>query len=59
MGASRNIAMEELTEAIEGEKIEQDRAQAQMVLFDAKHENVALQLEAAHRERLVQVYSEV
>jgi hypothetical protein len=41
-------------------KIEQDRALAMKMLFDAvKRENVSLQLEAAYRDQLVRVFSEV
>lgn len=59
LDASRNMAIENSQEAITSEKVEQERAQAQVMIFDAKHENVALQLEAAYRANLVKVHSEV
>lgn len=57
--ASRTDSIKELSDAISNEKKEQWRAEGQMMLMEAKKENVALQLEAAYRERAMKVYNEV
>lgn len=57
--AGRNADIEANKEAIEHEKKEQWRADGQLLLVDAKQENVHLQLEAVYRERLATVYSEI
>jgi F-type H+-transporting ATPase subunit b len=59
LNASRIHTIANTTKAIAGEKLEQERAKGQMMLFEAKHENVALQLEAAYRQQLQTVYQEV
>jgi F-type H+-transporting ATPase subunit b len=59
MNAGRDMAIADAKARIAAEKVEQDRALGMKMLFDAKRENVALQLEAAYREQLVKVFSEV
>ncbi|XP_059486316.1 ATP synthase subunit b, mitochondrial [Neocloeon triangulifer] len=55
----RKNQLQTLQDSIEAEKKEQWRAEGQTLLFEAKKENIALQIEAAYRERLMQTYSEV
>jgi len=55
----RESELKALADAIEAEKKEQWRAEGALLLMDAKKENIALQLEAAFRERAMNVYSEV
>ena len=57
--SGRENELKELSDAIEAEKKEQWRAEGALMLMDAKKENIALQLEAAFRERAMNVYSEV
>lgn len=56
---SRKDDISLLHESIEHEQKEQWRAEGQLMLNDAQKENIGLQLEAAYRERLAQVYHEV
>lgn len=55
----RDDSMANIKKAVEDEKKAQWEAEGQDVLFDAKKENVSLQLEAAYRDRLATVHAEV
>ncbi|XP_072933118.1 ATP synthase subunit b, mitochondrial [Epargyreus clarus] len=55
----RENSIKQLQDAIAQEKDAQWRAQGQEQLIEAKKENVLLQLEAAYRERMMNVYNEV
>ncbi|XP_067645928.1 ATP synthase subunit b, mitochondrial [Eurosta solidaginis] len=57
--SGRENELQTLAEAIESEKKEQWRAEGSLMLIEAKKENIALQLEAAFRERAMNVYNEV
>ncbi|XP_029912315.1 ATP synthase peripheral stalk subunit b, mitochondrial [Myripristis murdjan] len=55
----KDVAMTNLTQAIENEKKEQWRVEGRGMLFDAKRNNVAMLLETNYRERLQMVTNEV
>lgn len=59
MESGRTNLIKSLEDSIEHEKKEQWRSQGQLMLHDAQKDNIGLQLEAAYRERLAQVYGEV
>lgn len=55
----RTDQLKRFEDDIENEKTDQWRSEGQLLLNDAKKENVALQLEGIYRERLANVYAEV
>lgn len=55
----RLSGIETFKESIKNEEVAQWQAQGQHYLFEAKRENVALQLEAEFRQRQMTVYTEV
>ncbi|CAL4077766.1 unnamed protein product [Meganyctiphanes norvegica] len=55
----REGSIKSIQDTIAAEKTAQFEAEGQTILFDAKRENVALQLEAAYRARLATVHTEV
>ncbi|XP_050544732.1 ATP synthase subunit b, mitochondrial [Daktulosphaira vitifoliae] len=57
--AGRQSELDNLSETIEIQKKEVWRTEAQKYIFEAKRENVALQLETIYRERAQQVYNQV
>jgi F-type H+-transporting ATPase subunit b len=59
MYAGQKADIQANTDAIEAEKKAQWQAEGQTMLFEVKRENVALQAEAAFRQRQMEVYSEV
>ncbi|VVC25527.1 ATP synthase, F0 complex, subunit B/MI25 [Cinara cedri] len=56
---SRQHELESLKETIESQKKEVWRTEAQKHIFQAKRENIAIQLEAVYRENAIQVYNQV
>jgi len=59
LNSGKNAEIASLKDSIENEKKAQYQAEGMKMLFDVKRENVALQLEAVYRERLMDVYREV
>jgi len=57
--AGRTANIEALEDAVKKEEKAQWSADGQLLLIDAKKENVKMQLEATYRERAMQVYNEV
>uniref|UniRef100_A0A8D9A2L4 ATP synthase subunit b n=1 Tax=Cacopsylla melanoneura TaxID=428564 RepID=A0A8D9A2L4_9HEMI len=59
MDGARNSKIQSLKDGVEDELWNQERAKAQSVLFEARRENVQMQLEAAFRERALFAYQQV
>ncbi|KAH0545716.1 ATP synthase subunit b, mitochondrial [Cotesia glomerata] len=56
---TRTDTVDAYEQAIEHEKKEQWRSEAQQMIMDAKKENIKMQIEASYRERAFTVYNEV
>lgn len=59
LNAGKNNEIKMYNDAIAQEKKAQFEAEGSKMLFDVKRENVALQLEAVYRQRVMEVYSEI
>ncbi|XP_018007247.1 ATP synthase subunit b, mitochondrial isoform X2 [Hyalella azteca] len=59
MLSGRNNTIKALTEGIAASELSAEQAKGQSLLFQAKRDNIGLQLEAAYRQRLQSVYAEV
>lgn len=59
LNAGKLEEIQALKDSIVAEKKAQFQADGVKMLFDAKRENVSLQLEAVYRERIMEVYQEV
>ncbi|KAF2359117.1 ATP synthase F0 complex subunit B/MI25 [Trinorchestia longiramus] len=59
MTQGRKDTIASLEEGIADCEVKSENAKGQTILFEAKRENIGLQLEAAYRERLQNVFSEV
>lgn len=51
--------MDNLKEMIENQKKEVWRTEAQKYIYEAKRENIAIQLETIYRENALQVFNQV
>ncbi|KAF7989863.1 hypothetical protein HCN44_008537 [Aphidius gifuensis] len=59
LNETRDSELRQYKDLIEHEKNQQMRTEAQQMILDAKKENIKMQLEAAYRERIHTVYTEV
>ncbi|XP_066588752.1 ATP synthase subunit b, mitochondrial [Prorops nasuta] len=56
---NRTAQLQSLEDSIQEQNKEKERSALQFLILDIKRENIKMQLEAAYRERLNKVYSEV